>query len=123
MASIRSGWRPCRGGFGEIPHGIDATPGQSDQSLDCCLWIVDLFGHRDGRAEVRLGGLVGVYRLWRDGGFAIGAVLTGVFATPTAFLPRSGPWPLSPSRPAWLWRCGCTKPTGPPGVARQAGLP
>jgi hypothetical protein len=57
MASIRSGWRPCRGGFGEIPHGIDATPGQSDQSLDCCLRIADLFGHRDGRAEVRLGGL------------------------------------------------------------------
>jgi MFS family permease len=40
---------------------------------------------------------VGVYRLWRDAGFAVGALLAGLIADLAGWRPPSGPWP--PSRP------------------------
>jgi MFS family permease len=59
---------------------------------------------------------VGVYRLWRDSGYAAGAIVGGV----TADLCRSGPWPCSPSSRACSWSCGCPRrsalKTAPPTV-------
>jgi MFS family permease len=42
---------------------------------------------------------VGVYRLWRDTGFAVGAVLAGLVADLAGL-------------EAWSWPGGCTRPTG-----------
>ena len=41
---------------------------------------------------------VGVYRLWRDAGFAFGALLAGIIADAFGSEPRSGPSPRSPPR-------------------------
>ena len=48
---------------------------------------------------------VGVYRLWRDLGYAIGALLAGVIATRLASRPRCGPSPASRSRRVVSSRC------------------
>ena len=43
---------------------------------------------------------VGVYRLWRDAGFAVGAILAGITRRRLRHhAPRSGPSPPSPPRP------------------------
>ena len=39
---------------------------------------------------------LGTYRLWRDGGFAVGALLAGIVADALGVVPLSGPSPLSP---------------------------
>ena len=39
---------------------------------------------------------VGVYRLWRDAGFAVGALLAGILADASPSPPPSGPSPPSP---------------------------
>ena len=55
---------------------------------------------------------VGVYRLWRDLGFAVGALLTGVLADAFGVRARrSGPSLGSPPPPGSSSRYACTKPT------------
>ena len=66
---------------------------------------------------------VGVYRLWRDGGFAAGALLAGVLADAFGLLPRSGPSPRSPpplasSSPSGCMRPGTATSTTPPPAHR-----
>ena len=49
---------------------------------------------------------VGVYRLWRDLGYAVGALLAGVTADAFgACRPPCGSSPRSRSSPAWWWSC------------------
>ena len=66
-------------------------------------------------------GRSGVYRLWRDGGFAVGALLAGILADLPASAPPSGPSPASPPSPACSSPSGCTRPTGT--ARRAADLP
>ena len=56
---------------------------------------------------------VGVYRLWRDAGFAVGALVAGVLADLLGLPPPSGPSPPSPPRQGSSSRCGCTRPGQP----------
>ena len=65
--------------------------------------------HPDWRARS-----VGIYRLWRDGGFAVGALCPGSPQTRTA---SRQPWALSrhsPRRPAFWWPCACAARTTAP---------
>ena len=55
---------------------------------------------------------VGVYRLWRDTGFAVAPCSPGWSPTSPAWRRRSGSSPPSPPPPAWSWPCACTRPTG-----------
>ena len=56
---------------------------------------------------------VGVYRLWRDAGFAVGNCSPGSSPTSSPSKPPSTPSPLSLRSPASSSSCGCTKPIHP----------
>ncbi len=61
---------------------------------------------------------VGIYRLWRDGGFAVGAVLSGVVADLWGVRPRHGPSRCSPPHPGYSWRHECTRHGDRPATSR-----
>ena len=54
---------------------------------------------------------VGVYRLWRDTGFAVGALLAGVVADLAGLEAAVWVVPPSPPSPGWSWPGACTRPT------------
>ena len=54
---------------------------------------------------------VGVYRLWRDGGFAVGALLAGLLADLSASPRLWRPSPRSPPPPAWSSPSACLAAT------------
>jgi Aminotransferase class-V/Major Facilitator Superfamily len=53
---------------------------------------------------------VGVYRLWRDSGFALGRCWPAWSPTWPAWPRPSGPLPASPACRGWWWPCACTRP-------------
>ena len=65
---------------------------------------------------------VGVYRLWRDTGFAVGALLAG-WSTSPAWRRRCGWLPCSPPSPGWSWPGACTRPTSGGQHDRRTGGP
>ncbi len=56
---------------------------------------------------------VGVYRLWRDGGFAVAHYWPASSPTPSAWSPQSGWSPPSPPPRAWWLPSGCTRRIAP----------
>jgi hypothetical protein len=61
---------------------------------------------------------VGVYRFWRDLGYAVGALLAGPRRIWWAFGRPLASWPRSPSPPGRWWRSGCARRGSGPRVRR-----